>query len=178
MRERPRRPERRRVGSVTIVDRAAKNHVADETAQLRTTIFRTQQAQHPPSPTSQDTPTNQRRSSMPPPPMPPPPRPRLLPTRPFRPDPDPREVPRLKLDRNLNNARRMIPRPKLNPNRKRRRRERVWEVDVSVPGSVVVVGVGWGVGVEAGCWSCGAWALVGRVFGGGHFGIVVLRFEV
>lgn len=81
--------------------------------------------------------------------MPPPPRPRrLLPARPLRPDSNPREVPRLKLDRNLNNARRMIPRPKLNPNRKRRRRERVWEVDVSVPGSVVG-GVGRGVGVEA-----------------------------
>ena len=80
--------------------------------------------------------------------MPPPPRPRLLPARPFRPNPDPREMPGLKLDRDLNNARRMISRAEFDSNRERRRRERVWEVDVSVPGSVVV-GAGRGVGVEA-----------------------------
>jgi hypothetical protein len=111
-------------------------------------------------------PTTNEEDSIPPPPMPPPPRRRLLPTRPFRPNLNPREPPRLKLDRNFDNTRRMIPRPKLNSNRERRRRERVWEVDVSVPGSGV--GVGRGVGVEARCRSCGACAWVGRVFGGGH----------
>jgi len=86
-----------------------------------------------------------------------------------RPNLNPREMARFELDRNLDDARRVIPWAEFDSNRKGRRRERIGEVDVFVPGAgVVVIGDVVGIRVGGGCLSC---AGVGRVLRGWHLGV-------